>query len=340
MINKENIKKFFAGEATKAEVKLVLDWIYSDAFEKELSEIFHQHLNEPTKNNGWDEYHQLKNLKSRLQSKGQSADYDQILANSRNAKSKSFAVSTYWKVAATLLVMITFSLAIWKLTSHDQSEIISTIEIIEVEKSTTSGQKSTIFLEDGSRVVLNSGSKITFPEKFTDQVRLVELEGEAFFQVKSDSLKPFMVRTGEVTTIAVGTSFNIDAYEENTHVISLISGKVMVQENSGEQVYLNPGEQVAYRQQRFMKTTFELDEVAAWKDGILYFNNSSFPEIIHRLERWYGVEIITSNQPIRSKHYTGKFNNESLENVLKGIGFINDFNFEISGKQVKIIFNK
>jgi transmembrane sensor len=340
MINKENIRKFFSGEATKAEVKLVLDWIYSDAFEKELSEIFHQHLNEPTKNNGWDEYHQLIRLKNRLKANSKSTDYDQILANSRNAKSKSFTVSTYWKVAATLLVLITFSLAIWKLTSHDQSEILSTTETTEVEKSTTSGQKSTIFLEDGSRVVLNSGSKIIFPEKFTDQIRMVELEGEAFFQVKSDSLKPFMVKTGEVTTIAVGTAFNINAYEENTHIISLVSGTVIVQENSGDQIYLNPGEQITYWQQKVVKTTFEPDEVTAWKDGILYFSNSSFPEIINRLERWYGVEIMIKNLPARAKHYTGKFNNESLENVLKGIGFINDFSFEISGKQVKIIFNK
>ena len=339
MIQRQIIKKFFAGEASRSEVKMVLEWIYSNDFEKELSQVYHHYLQDvKARKDEWDEYKELRKLKLRLKTQQQRQDVDKETADSGNYKRGNG--NYFWKIAASFLILFTVGFALWKIDFNAETNNPSSPEIAQIQKSTTLGQKSTIFLEDGSRVVLNSGSSITFPANFSDKTRMVELQGEAFFRVQSDSLKPFLVKSGKVITRAMGTSFNINAYSDSNCIISLVSGKVSVhqQDNNNDQVYLSPGEQVLYDKEKFNRSSFNEEEVIAWKDGILYFNHAAFNEIILRLERWYGVQISVKNQPKKTKHYSGRFNNESLENVLKGIGFINDFDFIISGKKVIITF--
>lgn len=336
MIDRDIIRKFIRGKASKEEVKLVMEWIYSDDIENELSEIYNKSLSDTSKDLEWDEFHQLEKIREKLKAQDVNTEANQILQADRRKPIKS---RTFLKIAASLAIFISAALAVWKLGVEKSEAPLVSVEA-KVEKSTSLGQKSTLFLEDGTRVVLNSGSRILFLEKFTGQQRVVELRGEAYFDVKSDSLKPFIVNTENLTTKAIGTSFNVSTDKEGAEEVSLVSGKIVVAEHSGKMTYLEPGEQLVYKDHKSEKSTFDVFQTTAWKDGILYFNNSPFPEIIERLERWYGVDISVANDPNETKHYTGRFNNESLENVLEGIGFINDFNFEIEGQQVMITFRK
>lgn len=339
MINRGLINKFFAGNASQEEARKVLNWIKSSQFEADLQQLFNHYSNNKEVDGEWDEYDQLRKLKSRLRTQNKLDNYDQILTYSHPSNKNKLALLL--KIAASIIFILLVGFAANRFLIEDEDKLATANKIPLIEKYTSNGQKSTIYLEDGSKVELNSDSKITFPQTFNSEIRLVTLEGEAFFQVKSDMARPFLVKTGDVITKAVGTSFNINSYHDD-HIISLVTGKVVVQkenDNQQQEHWLKPGEQIAYQQEEYQKSTFDKDRVTAWKDGILYFDQARFNEIVNRLERWYGVEIEVVNKSTNTKHYSGKFNNESLENVLQGIGFINDFNFEINGKQVKIKFN-
>ena len=193
-------------------------------------------------------------------------------------------------------------------------------------------------------VKLNSGSRIRFPEVFSDSVRLVEFEGEAFFDVAKDSAKPFVIRSKIVNTMVLGTSFNLKTTATSeSFELAVVTGSVKVSHNlksqSLEERYINPNQSVVWDQQSktFQVREFEPAIVLAWVDGILVFDNSSFEDIIHTLEKWSGVQIDTNslNEKLPTG-YTGKYKDKSLETVLQGISYVLDFKYEIKGKEVII----
>lgn len=248
------------------------------------------------------------------------------------------------KVAAILIfgVMIGISVPYFINFSPEQEDAIVSQTII---KQNPRGQKTTVFLNDGTKVILNAESSIEYKRKFENGLREVKLIGEAFFEVAHDESRPFVVKSGSLETTALGTSFNIKAHDEEDIKVSLLTGKVKVvnassQDDEGD-VILMPGEQVAFvgKSGTLDKGKFDLSKVAAWKDGFLIFEDNSMEEIKQMLERWYGVDIrlINENTKVRS-HYSGEFDNQSLETVLKAIGFSKSFDFDIKDKIVTIEF--
>lgn len=218
------------------------------------------------------------------------------------------------------------------------------------EKLTHNGQHLTFRLEDGSQITLNSNSRLSYPIQFTDTSRIVTLNGEAYFDVAKDAKRPFTVITGNVSTTALGTSFNI-CYPEDQSLskISLLSGavKVEMKNRTGNihDVELIPGEQLLYG---FMDESFEIElfdplAISGWKDGIIYFKEAGIDEIVERLEVWYDVEIKLTGNLAKKEHdiwnYSGQFEKESLENVLRGISYVKNFSFEIDDKNIELMFN-
>lgn len=218
-----------------------------------------------------------------------------------------------------------------------------------ITKSNTVGRKSEIHLKDGTIVNLNSDSKLSYEEAFSDSSRIVRLEGEAFFDVAKDPLRPFYVISENVVVKALGTSFNISAYSELDELrISLKTGKIGLSDNADPfingakgQIVLLPGQEVFYKKglKSFsLVTEYNSDVVYGWKDGLLYFEKNGLEEIVQKLERWYGVDIDVISKPIKKLNYTGKFKRQNLENVLISMGFVNDFDFEINNKNVMLNF--
>jgi transmembrane sensor len=156
-------------------------------------------------------------------------------------KVKAFNLSLFMKIAATLLIL--FAATYLFINKTKNSIDSSVVEANLIIKGNPAGQKSRITLSDGSIVWLNSASSISFLEKFPPDARNITLEGEAFFEVTQDTLRPFVVTTGNVSTTALGTSFNINAFDAENIKIALITGKVkVVNESHHEQPYfLNPG---------------------------------------------------------------------------------------------------
>ncbi|WP_339901493.1 FecR domain-containing protein [uncultured Cyclobacterium sp.] len=186
---------------------------------------------------------------------------------------------------------------------------------------------------------MNSNSEFSFPEKFGNKERKVFLEGEAFIEVEKDSLRPFRVVAQGLTTTALGTSFNIREKGEKGIRISLVTGKVKIKNvSTSEDIYLNPGEEL-YRdpvtgEKNIRK--FNTQTIASWKDGTILFEKSNLLEVVAILENWYGVKIAVQNPENASWEFSGEYHKQSLENVLKSMGYVQNFEYDLDGKNVTI----
>lgn len=278
-----------------------------------------------------------------------SAAFDKLSARISEEKrvknsGKKVPLIRYWiSAAAVVIVLITTTLMLSRLDEKDKKILV--VDSKTITKSNPAGQKSKIFLPDGSVVWLNSESELTYEENFNDSVRSISLSGEAFFEVIKDSKRPFVVYTGNVSTTAIGTAFNIEATEPGKVIVSLTSGIVNVEavKNDGisELVQLMPGQGALYNSSN--RDDFELISVnpvhvTQWKDGILRLQNATLDETVKKLERWYNVQISLENKPMRMWNANGVFDNEYLENVLHSLSFSQGFDYEINGKNILLTF--
>lgn len=211
-----------------------------------------------------------------------------------------------------------------------------------LEKSNPRGQKSIVTLPDGSKVNLNAESSVKYVEN--EGRREIYLQGEAFFKVKKDASKPFVVYSGDISTTALGTSFNVRAYADDQFTqVYLVTGKVAIEnkkKKSATKHILLPGNGMIYDKQEGELANVDLDEVEllAWKDGNLRFVNADFQLVRKELERWYGVKIEINKSPNTTWEINGSFKNQSINNVLQSIQYTTAFEYTIEDKTVKINF--
>lgn len=223
-------------------------------------------------------------------------------------------------------------------TSHQQV-------VQQIEKSTSKGQRSSILLRDGSKVTLNSETRIVYNDNFGLNNRRIHLDGEAFFEVTKNKNLPFTVTSEHLVTRALGTSFNVRDYTDEADAsIALATGEVKVNRtavaNKDSNVILKPNEQITIDKtsQVWLKTIFDVDRVLSWKENNLYFNEMNLSDIIKTLERWYNVKISVVGNGIEKLKYegTGKFERQSLENILGTLGYTMGFESSVNEKQIII----
>lgn len=174
-------------------------------------------------------------------------------------------------------------------------------------------------LSDGTRVWLNAGSTLTYPSGFDKRERLVELEGEAFFEV-SKSTVPFRVRSAGQIVEVLGTTFNISAYpDEPATRTTLVEGSVQVMNSRANTTNrLVPGQQSTLQKNGVLNVKkVAIEQYIAWKDGLFYFQNTSFEDMMWQISKWYDVEVVYA-KTIPSDTFTGTMSrNLSLMTVLE-----------------------
>lgn len=243
---------------------------------------------------------------------------------------------TYMALAASVALLACFIYLYAHETNLPVTEMVS--------KSNEAGQRSRISLPDGSTVFLNAESSLQYNSNFSDNERKVFLEGEAFFEVAKDTLRPFTVTTGQLSTTALGTSFNINSYpDKNEMQVVLLTGKILIKDTvSNETAILSSGEAVILKKDTrgIEKITVNADNIVLWKDGIIHFEKTEFEEVINVLEKWYDVEFVIQNHPAQNLVCSGTFEKQYLSNVLKSIGFALGFDYEIKGKKVYVKFKQ
>ena len=261
----------------------------------------------------------------------QSANLPQISSRINNLPHTLFV-----RIAAVITFFLIFSGLLYFNSSEENSTLNSDIALIQ--KQTLSGQQLSITLPDGTKVKLNSDSRVTYPSNFAEN-RHVSLEGEAYFQVVRDEQHPFSVITDQFQTEVLGTSFNISAYADGMGKISVTRGKVSVNKvgiaTGQNQIILEKEEAAEVIENRLEKAVFNINEIL-WKDGILVFTDESIRSSCSKLERWFNVNISVKNESDIAGEFSGKYSNESLEQILKGMGYAMNFTFQIEGTEILI----
>jgi len=221
------------------------------------------------------------------------------------------SVLRYYKTLLVVAAVLLIGLVIGSVF-YVQSQIP---EVTTQNISTPYGGKTQFTLPDGSTVWLNSGTTFTYPDRFLKE-RIVELEGEAYFEVKEKE-EPFVVKTSFGEVEVLGTSFNVKAYKKEAFVTTLESGSVSFTNSSGRKAVLSPGYQVVYNPNTFI--TQQVDPVifTSWKDGKLIFRNEPLQNMVARLERWYNVDIKLEGEDLKQLRFTGTIEMETFSEVLE-----------------------
>lgn len=199
-------------------------------------------------------------------------------------------------------------------------------------------------LPDGSTVIVSSGSKLNYPSSFDGLARReVYLEGQAFFDIKHNASKPFIVHAGQFETTVLGTAFNIKAFPGDIDITVTVSrGKVKVSDQNKTLGIILPHQQIACNKQKANSTlkTVDTDTYLDWKAQDLLFDDVTVAEAAELLEERFNVNITFSNQLIKSNRFTTTFlKGESLEQVLKSICEFNDAVYQYDKEKATVIIS-
>lgn len=234
--------------------------------------------------------------------------------------------------------------------------------------ATKNGNRTKIVLPDGSQVWLNAGSNLDYNNAdFNKEIREVSLNGEAYFDVTKNAEKPFIIHTKKMDIKVIGTAFNVRSYNDDKIAeASLIRGtiEVTLKDRKDQKIILKPNEKISVVNEEpkqeiipekvnlaKSKTvlipqivvkeikpnpTYNIIGEIAWTQNKLYFEDETFEDISHLMERWYGKKVTIANESLKNVHYTGTFENETMEEVLSYLKLSKSFNFRIGNDNVVI----
>ena len=213
----------------------------------------------------------------------------------------------------------------------------------EYNKLTTPvGGEYSLVLSDGTKVFLNADSELKYPVEFSDGKRIVDLKGEAYFEVHKDSLRPFIVRMNGAEVTVLGTSFNVNTYGVDGQIYTtLVNGSVRVasMKNKQEEI-LKPGMQSVMNVQSGLLTVRKVDvePYVAWREGRFVFRAMTLDLIMRQLQRWYDFEVFYQNSELKDYEFRGVIKRDmDLDKVLSVIKATTNVDFEVKGKVITII---
>lgn len=219
---------------------------------------------------------------------------------------------------------------IYKVTGNTTNKSISYNTL-----STPRGGQYQIVLPDGSKVWLNAASSLKFPDIFKEKERVVELTGEAYFEIAKNPDMPFKVKSGATEVEVLGTHFNVMAYEdEKVMKTTLLEGAIKIK-SDGESNILKPGEQAIVDKDGSMKVLDQVNvnEAVAWKNGLFHFNDTDLPTIMRQAARWYDLEVHYEGE-IPQRHFTGKISRNVKASELLSILEYTGVKFRIEEKAI------
>ncbi len=351
------LRKFAEGRLTEAEHSELEHWRQTSELnqlifdEILLDEEFKNQLN----SNHWDDNAQ---------------HWDSILAKLKPAEPKIiFTRRKFYQIsaaAASLLILMGLGIA-W-LYSSWQNRGFSENDFTYIYSPR--GQRTQVILPDSTRVWLNSETSIRYLVSFNKKSREVTIEGEAFFKVTKNALKPFYVKTSDLRVKVYGTSFNVKAYPNEKYIeTTLIEGKLSVIPNSKpeapeNEIFLKPKDKLKFPKpgmvgmdsvstsvkkslaqknqdkkdmpKMLLSRNINSDPENLWKDGKLIFMDEKFGDMAIKLERWYDVKIHFENEKIRDFRFTGKIDKETINQAMEAlkISSQNSYRYEIVFRDV------
>lgn len=278
-------------------------------------------------------------------------DVDSIIAKINPVSDKDKPVLSRRRTGYLIAASIAFLMLLSTATLYYFGAFnVKKTETIWNENTTEMGQKFSLSLPDGTNIILNGDGKIKFPQKFDQSTRDIYLEGEAYFEVAHDSSKPFIVHTGNISTIVMGTKFNISAFSNEKEIaVSLVEGKVKVANddphNIKGSIVLEPNQRLVFDKEKEENKieNFDVQKTTGWKENILIFDKEPLSKIFPVLERAYGVKYELADKSSSSLQITANFNKASLWTVNESIKKLTDLQYKLekeNNKIKKVIFYK
>lgn len=252
--------------------------------------------------------------------------YDRFVHQKQNRILRKLWLGRISYAAAILILVVSSSLlTLW----YTQNEEVAFVANEMNTLYTPAGQRACLVLQDGTEVWLNAKSKLVYPAQFTGEERRVKVEGEAFFNVAKDSVKPFIVSAMDVDMKVLGTQFNVYCYPDAGYVeTSLLEGSVRVFFSGKEKegILLKPDQQVTAANGKMVVKPIKLNDHFLWRDGVYAFENEPLIDILKKLELYYDVKIVVEDTSMFNETYTGKFRQrDSLDDIFKILQQIRSF---------------
>lgn len=288
------LEKFFSGQSTEEENN-VLSKIFKDGGE----DIFDEYCRRKWAEN---DCRIPTSVKARIR--------QSLFTKMPRVKWRRVIASASAVLAAAVIL---FMYMLWSRPSENAAP-----EIFEIVAER--GQKSSVTLPDGSRVMINSASTISYTSDYNVKERNVFLSGEAYFDVASNADIPFVVHADKVSVTALGTEFNVKAYAEDPYVVTtLVEGGVRTEAGTQYEL-LTRAQEASYNKEADVLLAYDVKDISRavpWIRNELLFENESLADIAVTLERMYNVTIVFEDEAAKGYSYTGLIRNNSLQNVLE-----------------------
>jgi len=345
-MNKSLLLQYIKGHTTEDQNKKVLDWIAESADNEKY-------------------FLRLNNLWISLNISEEKAAEEELKEIRALTTQKRSLLSTFRKVlpyAAAAVIILSIGLNFYLLKkSSVKSSIVTEAPVrladmtagLKHELYTEKGVKARIMLPDSSYVWLNSDSKIVFPDRFESDIREIEFSGEAFFDIRKDSLHPLIIRTNKNFIVEVlGTRFNLKSYDNDVEArTTLYTGKLNVisqVENSNNKkpgrvvTTLLPLESCIIRnnQAPVHSKPDNVSDYTAWKDGKIIFDSTPISEAVKILERWHGVQFVVKDRSVYNYTITAKFKTESIVQIMEMIKYCALVDYSIDSTKVTLFGRK
>lgn len=239
-------------------------------------------------------------------------------------------------VAAACMASLLIGASWFFLVNHDKQPVTCfTI-------TAPSGEIRQFLLPDSTQVWLKSGTTIQYSSQYGKQNRRLDLiEGEAFFEVKNDETRPFIVKAGKLETKVLGTAFNVQAYRNRPAIqVWVQQGRVQVSDSVQVLTELSKGKRLQWNinDGHFRVDSLHWKQALAWRDGILLLEAATFSELANELQGIYGVTLVTSDVNIRNQHYDAKFfiRKTSVSDIIATLAEVHGIRYKIQGKTITL----
>ncbi|MDD4639470.1 MAG: DUF4974 domain-containing protein [Bacteroidales bacterium] len=345
-MNKSLLLQYIKGHTTEDQNKKVLDWIAESADNERY-------------------FLMLNNLWISLNISEEKATEEELREIRALTTQKRYLLSPFRKIlpyAAAAVILLSLGLNFYLVKNSSLNSSASTEAPVRLadmtaglkhELYTEKGVKARIMLPDSSFVWLNSDSKIVFPDRFESDIREIEFSGEAFFDIRKDSLHPLIIKTNKNFIVEVlGTRFNLKSYDNDFEArTTLYAGKLNVisqveskNKNKPGRVVttLHPLESCIIRnnQAPVHSKPDNVGDYTAWKDGKIIFDSTPISEAVKILERWHGVQFVVKDRSVYNYTITAKFKTESIVQIMEMIKYCALVDYSIDSTKVTLFGRK
>lgn len=310
-MNTDIIRRYLNGDASQEEIQLIEKWIAEDG-----ASWVDDHIDEMWSSPTADSQQVHKNaMAARVLS--------HVGATGKVKKMKRRKRFLPWVAAASILLAVTL---LWRQFTEPDHRPLSW----EVYRNDKPGKVKLLRLPDSTLVFLNTASSISIASNFNDSSRDIELQGEAFFEVKHDATRPFKVKVGPLTTKVYGTAFNIEGYAGSEQLrIALKQGKIGISNETMPEQILKPGEIMLYHKSRSTTETHQITgaSIGDWTTGQISFYKTPLRDAFSTIANKYGVKFKYDNS-IKDQTITASFGNAPLQKVLNHLSYIWNLRFQ------------